>query len=215
MPLFINNALFAKRSKYIRDVYITTDDQEIKNIAREHDCRIIDRSEELSTDNASHYAVIKDALLKIENFEEGYVDYIVVLLGNNCHAYTEHLNAAIELLDEKKTDSVISVSKYNMFHPYRAYKQIANSEYLTSYISQETIENRFMCRSNVLHANDKNAFQSAYFFNGSFWIIKRPVFMSNDGLLPFTWLGKNIYPYIQNEGIMELDAPWQLPLFNS
>lgn len=215
MPLFLNNALFAKNSQYIKEVYITTDDADIKREAIEQHCKVINRSPELSTDSASHYDVIKDALLKIEAIEGVNVDYMVVLLGNNCHAYTTHLDMALEILDDiDSVDSVISVSKYNMFHPYRAYKQTSGG-YLTSYIPQEIIRSDIENRTANLPANDKNAFPSAYFFNGSFWIIRRSVFLRNNGIQPFPWLGTNIYSFVQPEGIMELDAPWQLPLFKS
>lgn len=204
-PLFLINTQYALASKKINSVYVSTDDLDIKTTCSMHQINYIDRPSYLCQDNSSHYEAILHSYKLIEQRENKPIDLLIVLLGNNRHAYTDDIDSAIDILDSTKdADSIISVSRYNMFHPYRSYK--SESSYLTTHVQQDIIYDSI---KDNLHPNDKNAFTDAYFFNGSFWIIKANVFLRNNGLLPFTWLGNKILPYYQSEGIMELDAPWQ------
>ena len=107
------------------------------------------------------------------------------------------LTQAIHMLEDY--DSVVSVSRFNMFNPFRA-MQIHNDQ-LETFIPQQQIVTD-------TQANDKNSAGDIYYCNGNFWISKRDVIFENDNNLPFQWLGKRIRPYVQDV-FLELDAPWQ------
>jgi CMP-N-acetylneuraminic acid synthetase len=154
-------------------------------------------------DGNHHYEAILQGLEAIEKIH-GKLDYLTILLGN-CRggATPQSLSSATHSLMERPTfDSCVSVSCFNMFNPFRAYKDVNGS--LKNWIDPDVI------KENKVDLNDKNAFEDTYFFNGGFWIVKRDVLVANNGIPPFTWLGKKIMPYVQAYGIMELDSPWQL-----
>lgn len=198
-PLYWHNLNAAKKSGIYNDIYIISDYAHIGNgIGR----RIREDTSKYKTDGNHHYESILQGLEEIEK-AEGKLDYLTILLGNNRGATWSSLKEAYHFLRYySEYDSCVSVSKFNMFNPYRAFK--CKNGKLCNWVDPEII------KQNQVDLNDKNAFDDTYFFNGSFWMVKRDVLVANNGIPPFTWLGNNILPYIQDEGIMELDAPWQL-----
>ena len=204
IPLFLHNVIHSKNVKSIKDVYISTDMEFIKEHSEVYGYKIIDRPEDLKGDHASHYDTILHGLENIETQINDKVDILVVLLGNSIGAFSKDLENAIDMLvQNKEADSVQSVSQYNMYNPFRAYTE--KDGYLNTILPQEFIKEY----SKLKNINDRNAAGETFYFNGSFWVIKREALIKNDGLLPFPWLGKNILPYVQ-DNYMEVDAPWQL-----
>jgi N-acylneuraminate cytidylyltransferase len=202
--LYLHNAQAALESKSIKDLYVSTDCEVIKSKSTEYGYKILDRSEKLAGDNASHHEVMKESLHQIETIIQEKIDILVVLLGNSMGCTYEDLDNAIQILiSNPHADSVQSVSEFNMFNPFRAFK-INDRNILETIVSQDTIQNN----AKLQNINDKNSCGNTYFFNGSFWVCRRETILGN-GLLPFTWLGYNILPYIQNP-VFELDASWQI-----
>ena len=137
-------------------------------------------------------------------------DIVVVILGNSFGAKTKDLDEGLKkLINNKKLDSVISVAKYNMYNPIRAYKKHKKT-LLTNFFETKTIEKKIKNLSNI---NTKDAFDDIYFFNGSFWIIRKEVFLKNSGLPPFRYLGRNIGFIEQDPKFLEIDDKWQKKLF--
>lgn len=197
-PLWKWNFDYANSVRDIKATFISTDIPEI--LDETNFC--IPRPKHMCNDDSSHYETILHGLFTIENRIQDKVDILVILLGNNRGAYPSDLQKGINELVHFPIswDSAISVGKYNMFNPYRAYKN--NKGRLNTYIPQENYPD-------INNLNNKDAYGDVYFFNGSFWICKREAIINNNGLKPFTWLGKHIYSVEQDSKIMELDAPWQ------
>ena len=195
-PLFAHSIMAATESKLIDSVWCSTDDETIKSLADFYDFNIIHRPLELSGDSDSHLEVIRHGVRTIEN-EIGRQDVVVLLLGNVTGIDSRCLTEAIEMLEDY--DSVVSVSRLNMYNPFRA-MQIVDGE-LETYIPQEQI-------NSTMTINDKNSAGDIYYCNGNFWIMKRDVIFEDDNKLPSQWLGKRIRPYVQDV-FLELDAPWQ------
>ena len=203
-PFYMHNIDYAKACQAIDDIYVTTDSEFIIEHSDESNYKVIERPEYLSGDSASHQDTIMHGIESIEKEHRKTLDIVVVLLGNNVGAFTEDLDLAIKTLVEKpELDSVISVSEYNMFNPFRAYE--IKDGLLDTMVSQDFIRSK----KNEHNVNDKKSAGDVYFFNGSFWVCRRDVIERNNGLLPFPWLGDNIFPIPQKD-IMEVDAPWQL-----
>ena len=214
-PLWTYNLNLAIHSKYINKLYISTDDQKIKKYVQQkniwkNSVKLINRPAQLSTDNASHYTTILHGLFSIEKDIKDTVDILVILLGNNRGSYTTALNEGIKaLIDNSSLDSVMSVGCYNMFNPYRSFK-LNKKGCIETIIPKRFFPNTIDTKKS---SNDKNAYGDIYFFNGSFFISRRKSIITGGvGTVPFPWLGKNIYPIIQDSEIMELDASWQIPL---
>ena len=202
-PLFLHNIIYALKSSYISNVYISTDDETIMSYKEKYDIKIIERPYELTTDMSAQYDVIVHALHEIEKQEDKKIDIIVILLGNALGATTEDVDKSIEILiNDPEADSCMSVSTFNMFNPFRAYKSAGT--YLDTILEQSFMANN----SQHKDIDDKASAGDVYFFNGSFWICKRDTVINNNGLLPFPWLGNKIL-YCPQDITMEVDAQWQ------
>jgi len=195
-PLFAHSIMAANECDKIQSVWCSTDDNKIKEYSEFYNFNVIDRPPELATDVCSHLDTIRHGIVEIEN-KIGRQDVIVLLLGNVSGVDADALSEAIDMLEDY--DSVVSVSKFNMFNPFRAMTISDNT--LETFIPQETIVSE-------IQANDKNSAGDIYYCNGNFWIMKRDVVFQDDNKLPFQWLGKRIRPYVQDV-FLELDAPWQ------
>ena len=207
-PLYMHNIDYALKSKQISDVFITTDLKIKKKTLLDKGFHYINRPRKLRGDNASHWLAIKHVVDISLNRNLNF-DIIVVILGNSFGAFTSDLDKGIKKLkNNKKLDSVISVGKYNMYNPIRAYKTKKNM--LTNFFDTKIIKKKI---KNQKMINQKDAFNNIFFFNGSFWIIRKKVFLKNNGLPPFTYLGNNIGYILQDSKYMEIDAEWQKKLF--
>lgn len=205
LPLYLYNILYAKKSKYIKDIYVSTDDSFILKSANKYNYNTIDRPIELCQDDSSHLETIRHGVLEIEKAIGEEIDILAIVLGNSLGAKTEDLDKAIEILkNDKSLDSVTSVSRFNMFNPFRAHN-ICNDGILKTFMPQKYIKSM----SQNVNINDRNSAGSIYFFNGSFWICRRRAIFDDNGLLPFSWVGQKSYAYVQDT-TMELDDLWQL-----
>lgn len=202
-PLFAHSILAATSCELISSVWCSTDDDVIKSYSNFYNFKVIDRPVELSGDTDSHLEVIRHGVLEIEK-QIGLQDIVVMLWGNVVGINGDNLSEAISMLEDY--DSVVSVSRFNMFNPFRA-MQIQNDE-LVTFVPQQEIINDIPTNMISDWPADKNSAGNIYYCNGNFWISKRNVIFQNDNNLPFQWLGKRIRPYVQDV-FLELDAPWQ------
>ena len=72
-PLIYWSIEAAKRSKYLDDFYVSTEDEEIAGIAKKYGAKVISRSKKLSLDDTTTLSVIKDILSNVS------CDNIIVL----------------------------------------------------------------------------------------------------------------------------------------
>lgn len=206
-PLYRHNLDYTAKSKYIDSIYVSTDDDTIIDELYGTEFRRIVRPPTLQGDTG-HHEIMLHGLAAIEE-RNSPVDIIVLIFGNTVGARTRDVDNAISMLiNNEELDSVMSVSEYNMFNPLRAFSE--SGGLLDTVIPQEDIA----CMVNQSEANDRNILGSVYFFNGSFWVMRRDAMVAANGLQPFPWLGKKIAPFYQ-ETIMELDAPWQIKLLEA
>tara|TARA_B100001093_G_scaffold493221_1_gene535162 strand:- start:3014 stop:3700 length:687 start_codon:yes stop_codon:yes gene_type:complete len=92
------------RSRYIDKLVVSSEDEEILNIAAEHKVEALIRPDELADDKTSSFDTIKHTL---DNSKE--YDYIVLLQATSPLRNQMHIDKAIELLEEKNADAIISV----------------------------------------------------------------------------------------------------------
>ena len=122
IPLIEYSIKYAQR--YIGgDIIISTDDKQIGSIAEQYNVPILWRNESLTQDQTPTTDVIKDV---IERVEKSY-DFVVLLQPTNPLRPKKMFKEAIKLLEEKKSDSLITVSlsehklgkiNYSAFKPY-------------------------------------------------------------------------------------------------
>ena len=94
------------KSKYIDKVIVTSDDVEILDIAKDAMVEVIRRPTELASDTSTTFDAIKHTINSIEKY-----NYIVLLQPTSPLRTAKHIDEAIELLVNKKADSVVSVCK--------------------------------------------------------------------------------------------------------
>jgi CMP-N-acetylneuraminic acid synthetase len=111
-PLIAWTIEAAKKSKYITDIIVSTDDKEIAEISKMYGITTpFMRPPYLSNDTSTSIDVVKHAIsFYKENLGKEF-DYVLLLQPTSPLRTSEDIDAAIQLLMEKKADSIISMSK--------------------------------------------------------------------------------------------------------
>jgi N-acylneuraminate cytidylyltransferase len=104
----LSYAINASIKSDVDETWVSTEDDEIANIAYLYGSQVIKRPVELSTDDASS----ESALLHFVNNTDDF-DILVFLQATCPFIKSEDINNAIKLMN--KYDSVISVSKFDQF----------------------------------------------------------------------------------------------------
>lgn len=204
-PLMLYPLLAAMNSRYVDEVYVSTDSEKIKDVAKNNGAIIIDRpaylctKEALGEDAYEHgYRYIKDVLKKD-------VEFMALLFCNAPAITADLIDRGITLLKaHPEADSVISVSRYNMWSPLRA-RKIGPDGLLHPFVPFETFGN-----PKTLNC-DRDSQGDVWFFDTGVSIV-RPKCLENlkDGLLPQRWMGNKILP-LKQDGGCDIDYEWQVP----
>ena len=92
------------KSKYIDKVIVSSDDDEILKIAKQFGSNSIKRPNNLASDTATSFDAIKHTIDNVEKY-----DYIILLQPTSPLRNSEHIDAAIESLNEKNATAIVSV----------------------------------------------------------------------------------------------------------
>lgn len=208
-PLLLYPMLAAKNSRYVNEVYFSTDSAAYKKIGREQGVFIIDRPPELATKEAlgedayAHgYRVIRDKWREISK----EVELVVLLFCNVATILSDTIDQGIEVLRANpEYDSAVSVSVYNMWSPLRA-RKIGPDGLLHPFVPFETFGD-----PKTLNC-DRDSQGDVYFADMGVSIV-RPRCLENlsYGLLPQKWMGQKIYP-LKQWGGCDVDYEWQIPM---
>lgn len=94
----------------INEVMVTTDDKEIADVARKYGANVpFIRPAALANDTASSFEAIKHTLEHYKHKLEKEFDFVVLLQPTSPLRNVESIMGAIELLEKKNADAVISV----------------------------------------------------------------------------------------------------------
>jgi hypothetical protein len=208
-PLLLYPILAAVNSRYINEVYFSTDSETYKKIGREVGVHIIDRPPELATKEAlgedafAHgYRVIRDKWR-----EEGKeIELVVLLFCNAATILAETIDQGIEILRANQDyDSAVTVSCYNMWSPLRA-RKIGEDGLLHPFVPFETFGD-----PRTLNC-DRDSQGDVWFADVSASIV-RPHCLEDlsYGMLPQKWMGQKIYP-LKQWGGCDIDFEWQVPM---
>jgi CMP-N-acetylneuraminic acid synthetase/spore coat polysaccharide biosynthesis predicted glycosyltransferase SpsG len=107
-PLLSYGILTAKACRYVDEVYVSTDDEEISTIASRYGAKIIPRPSELAGDSITLDPVIFNAVETIEKEHKGF-DIIVTLQPTSPLLSVDSFNRAIKFFNETGADCVLSV----------------------------------------------------------------------------------------------------------
>ncbi len=135
-PLIRHSIDLAKKTQYVDKIYVSTEDPEIKKISIENGAMVIDRPQELATDDARYLDALKHMLNEIPDV---LLNTIVVLLETTSPIRKiQHLEDCIKLLDNE-TDCVATISEVKT-HPAYMFKE--NNGYLEKFDTSLKITNR-------------------------------------------------------------------------
>lgn len=140
-------------SKYIDNVVVSSDDDEILNIAKKYNTDIINRPSNLASDTATTFDAIKHT---IENSKQ--YDYIVLLQATSPLRGAKHIDEAIELLEEKGAEAIVSVCEMD------------HSPLWSNTLDNSLSMNRFL-RDEVLNKRSQDL-EKYYRLNGAIYICK-------------------------------------------
>jgi len=108
IPLLAHSILYAKRnSEIIDDVYVSTDDAEIKQLALNYGAKVVDRPDYLSGDFEPTVSCLKHCL---ENIEQE-VENVFLLQPTNPLRMDDLLRNAFMAFKAQKSDSLMTVTK--------------------------------------------------------------------------------------------------------
>jgi CMP-N-acetylneuraminic acid synthetase len=176
-----------KKSKYIDNYIVSTDDEDIKNLCRELEQTYFDRSPAEDTQKSS------DGLLEVLKTMDK-PDYIVEIMCTNPLKIVEDIDGVIKKLDMMGVDSVCSVVRVWDYHPSRV-KFIKGNQMIDVY--PEKLESR-----------RQDLRPPAYIRNGSIYA------MTWEQLnVKGSRYDKNTVPYIMpEERTINIDEPIDLEL---
>ena len=182
-PLIAYTIEASLQSKYITKTIVSSDDDEILNIAKKHGSNIIKRPFNLATDTSTSFDAIEHTIL---NQKERY-DYIILLQPTSPLRTYKDIDGAVELLLNKDADAIISTCEVD--HPVQWNMQI--DETLNISKSIQTINSK--------RSQDQS---KHYRLNGAIYITKTKELLEEKTF----FLNKNIYSYImKKENSVDID----------
>lgn len=188
-PLISYTIKAAKKSEFITRVIVSTDSEEIADVARKYGAEVpFLRPAELATDDAKAIDVYLYTIerLNLEN-DEQINEFLVLLPTSPLRNYMD-IDQAIKIFKKKNADSVISVTETE--YPPQWIKRISEKGILEDYIQGMNNLNR-------------QEYEKTYIPNGAIYIFKYNVLKKE-----YNYYTDKTYPYIMpNIRSIDIDTP--------
>ncbi len=182
-PLIAWSIKAGLNSKYIDKVVVSSDDDEILNISLNFGAETIKRPVELASDTATTFDAIKHT---IDNFEK--YDYIVLLQPTSPLRNEKHIDEAIELLEAKNADAIVSVCEMD------------HSPLWSNTLPQDGNMNHFL-KDEILNKRSQDL-EKYYRLNGAIYICKTENLLEEKSF----FLKENIFAYVMDrESSIDID----------
>ena len=190
-PLLVWTIEHAKASKYIDRVILSSDDEEIINVAIKYECEVpFKRPKELATDSADSIPVLIHAMEALDEF----YDYVVLLQVTSPLRVAKDIDACIERCEEKKAPACVS------------FVQSDKSPYLMFTIDDSDIIKPII-GNNILPKRRQDA-TPVYSLNGAVYVAKSKWIKKQDHFLTSETLG-----YVMpRERSIDIDIPLDLKI---
>ena len=187
IPLVAHSILYAQQnSALIDDIYVSTDDEKIKEIALQYGVKVIDRPEKISGDGEPTVSALKHVLEAIETD----VENVILLQATNPLRPQELLAVAFGVYQKRNCDSLFTVSR--------------NHQKLG-----KIVDNKF-CPFNYAIGQRSQDLEPLYFENGLLYITKASLILPldcarDDGKI----ISENAYPFEVNSIFANVDIDTQ------
>jgi CMP-N,N'-diacetyllegionaminic acid synthase len=156
-----------KESSLITDLVVSSDDENILDFARKQGCISLKRSNENSDSVATIDAVVTE-VLKV--MDKDY-DYILVLQPTAPLRTGIDVDKAIEMLENSRADSIVSVIRLDDIHPARMYTKRSIDNMLHSYIPE-------------MERSRRQDLPDTFLRNGCIYAVKTPAFFEKSKAYP-------------------------------
>jgi CMP-N,N'-diacetyllegionaminic acid synthase len=177
-PLIAHTIQAALFSKYIDETVVTTDDQEIFDIAKKYGASVpFLRPNELSDDVSTRSSVVKHTIEFYKNNLQKKFDYIVYLQPTSPLRTEVEIDNAIEYMHSKKSDAVVSVCELE--HPFHWSGALPENKDMSKFLGDVAIRSR---------SQDLEIF---YRLNGAIYICNSNKFLEQGCM----FLKENIYAF--------------------
>jgi len=176
-PLISWSIEAAKQSRYIDDIVVSSDDDEILDIARSFNVTALKRPAKFSTDTATTFEVVEHL---IKNFEKQYT-HLILLQPTSPLRESEDIDKAIEFLAKKNADAVVSVCE--MEHSPLWSNTLPKDKSMTTFLKQETLNKR---------SQDLEIY---YRLNGAIYLAKVTKLLEEKSF----FLKENIYAFVMDQ----------------
>ena len=129
-PLIAYTIYSALKSKYIDKVIVSSDSKLILDTSRRYGADILKRPKFLAKDNSSSYEVVEHTIKNFKSFE-----YIVLLQPTSPLRDENIIDKAINFLDKKNADAIISVCKSD--HNPNWYNQLPTNMSMKNFFNDQ------------------------------------------------------------------------------
>lgn len=109
-PLIVWSIEQARASKYIKNVYVSSDDKKILTVSENSGAKPIKRPKKLATDTSSVEKTLLHAINYIQKFNKEKINIVVFLQPTSPVRSSEDIDAAIEFFISQKADSLFSAA---------------------------------------------------------------------------------------------------------
>ncbi len=190
----------------VEQVFLSTDDELLMQIAQEAEVEVIVRPPELCNDAALGEHAYVHGFEEIRRRNPGKeIELIVLLFCNAATVSSSIISEGIRVLSSKpEIDSAVTVSRYNMWSPLRA-RKIGADGLLHPFVPFEVFGD-----PRTLNC-DRDSQGDVWFADMGVSIVRpRCLERLDEGLLPQKWMGQKIYP-LKQWGGLDVDYEWQMP----
>lgn len=182
-PLIVWSIEAGLKSKYIDKVVVSSDDNEILEVSQKFGADIIVRPPELASDTATTFDVIEHTIKSLKKY-----NYVVLLQATSPLRDSKHIDEAIEFLEQKDADAVVSVCE--MEHSPLWSNTLDESLSMKGFLIDEVLNKRSQDLENY------------YRLNGAIYICKTEKFLEEKGF----FLKDNIFAYVMDrESSVDID----------
>ncbi|MGB0383249.1 MAG: cytidylyltransferase domain-containing protein [Ardenticatenaceae bacterium] len=194
-PLIAWTIEAALQSDGLNRVIVSTDDQEIAQVARQWGAEVpFMRPAELAQDETPSIFAILHTVNWLDKFESYQPDFVMCLQPTSPLRTAQDIDAVIELTLQKKVDSVVSVTPVD-HHPYWV-KKVDDNGRIHDFVTL----NQPISRRQDLPA--------VYGLNGSIYLAHREVLLERKGWYTEQTLGYIMPPKCS----FDIDTPWDFYL---
>ena len=181
-----------RQSKLLDDVYLSTEDPDIKAVARGLDLKILERPPEFARADSQHDECMLHAIRELA--QRGIeVEILVVLMCNVGIQPRGKIDACVQaLLDDPELDSAVTVHEWGDHHPTRA-KRVTDDGLLEPILAME---------GDI--TTTRQLLGDCFYLDHQVWALRVARCFRSDGQPPWRFLGRRVKGIPNEELVIDI-----------